>query len=66
MAQPSVDEEDVECSLVVGDKDVGFACFYVVSAADFDWEQEDAAYEARPEAGRVVAPEVAVSDNAAQ
>ena len=63
-AQIAVDDEHVERSLVVGHEDVALARSQMLAALYLDGQQQYADYEFGPQSAWVVAPEVAVADEA--
>ena len=64
MAKVAVGEEDVVVALMVGEEDVAFVFFDVLTPLDLDLEQEEPEGALGPELGEVVGNECGVAQEA--
>lgn len=62
--EETVDEEDVECSLVVGHKDIALLGVEILASLNVYGQEKEVAGDARPYLPGIVAPEVSVAQSA--
>ena len=63
-SQESIDQEDIEGSLVVAHKDIRLPSDQVFAPLDLDWQEQDAHDKPCPPFAGIIAPEVSATDRA--